>query len=92
MGRIDINAQTNNSSIINTIQIPGHVVSGGFGVGIVSSKKFLSILCGPSIMGQLLVVSRQSQRTIGLKVTLQRPDDSKGTTIQSMTASLTILL
>jgi len=57
MGRIDINAQTNNSSIINTIQIPGHVVSGGFGVGIVSSKKFLSMHSGSSIMGQLLLLS-----------------------------------
>eukprot|EP00557_Chaetoceros_sp_GSL56_P002026 CAMPEP_0176496050 /NCGR_PEP_ID=MMETSP0200_2-20121128/10992_1 /TAXON_ID=947934 /ORGANISM="Chaetoceros sp., Strain GSL56" /LENGTH=130 /DNA_ID=CAMNT_0017893987 /DNA_START=1227 /DNA_END=1615 /DNA_ORIENTATION=+ len=37
---MDINSQTKNSSI-NTMPIPGCVVSGGFGVGIVSSKKFL---------------------------------------------------
>lgn len=90
----DINAT------INTIQTLGYVVSGGFsqnrgrvhGVGIVSAKTFLSILSGSAYTGRLLVVSRENQKKVGLKVILQSHDDDKGIMIQSIFASLTILL
>jgi hypothetical protein len=76
----------------------GYVVSGGFsqsrgrvhGVGIVSSKQYLSILSESSQNGHFLVVSRQNQRTIGLKVTLHpSPDDELEA--KPVIASLTVL-
>jgi hypothetical protein len=92
--------QKDSNTMINTVQTLGYVVSGGFsqsrgrvhGVGFISAKTFLSILTGSSYVGQYVVVSREDQKTIGLKVTLQSHDDIKGIMIQSMTASLTILL
>ena len=73
----------------------GYVISGGFsqsrgkfhGVGIISSRRFLELLKGGE-HGRFLLVKRQNQTTVAVKVTTKYSDAESGTAI---TASLTIL-